>query len=533
MNKVLMIGLDGATYTLLNPMMENGIMPFMNKFLKEGVYSNLMSTRNPLTPPAWTSMITGRDPDAHGIYDFLHPESSSNGVYLKLNDSRNIRCETLWSMASRQGKKVTSLNFYGMSPPFPIDGYLISGFVPWKHLRSATHPPTLFETLKSLPNFNYKHLGMDISDEKKCIQGLGEDEYENWIFSQLNRTEAWSDLLSYLMKTDPTDLTAIVFDGPDKLQHLFWRYLDPQLFATYQEPLDIRIRQLCLDYYKKLDSIIENLVSLSGSDTNVIFTSDHGFGSTTEVVYINEWLSQNGYLKWADSSDSGDVSGKLTPDRMKEHMMMIDWKNTLAYCPSPSSNAIYVLRNDDSNAGVKNEEYAQFCSKLKQQLKNYKDPSDGKHVFVDVDINRKRIEGLPTIEYSPDITLKLRDGGFVSIVKSTRVVTPREKPEGTHRPNGIFIARGPDIKTELSLQPLSILDITPLLLYLLRLPISSDLEGRLPVAVINEDTLSSYPVQYDDTSHYQWQGSVDQTKDISEEEKDALMNQLKLLGYMD
>jgi len=245
-----MIGLDGATFSLLKPLMDDGVMPFLKEFMTEGVHGDLMSTENPLTPPAWTSMVTGRSPNSHGIYDFLHPESSGDSVFLKMNDSRNLRCETLWSIASRQGKRVTSLNFYGMSPPVPIEGYLISGFIPWKHLRSATYPPTLFDTLKTLPDFNYKNLGMDISEEKKCIQGLGEDEHENWIKMHSVRTKAWSDLVCYLMETDPTDLTAIVFDSPDKLQHLFWRYLDPQLVDTLSDPKELHIRELCRRYYQ-------------------------------------------------------------------------------------------------------------------------------------------------------------------------------------------------------------------------------------------------------------------------------------------
>ena len=95
MKKVLMIGLDGATFLLLKPLMNDGIMPFLKEFISQGVQGDLISTSNPLTPPAWTSTITGRSPDVHGIYDFLHSEASGDNVYLKFNDFRNIRCETL------------------------------------------------------------------------------------------------------------------------------------------------------------------------------------------------------------------------------------------------------------------------------------------------------------------------------------------------------------------------------------------------------------------------------------------------------
>jgi predicted AlkP superfamily phosphohydrolase/phosphomutase len=530
MNKVLMIGLDGATFTLLKPLMEDGTMPFLKKFVSEGVHGDLMSTPNPLTPPAWISMVTGRSPNVHGVHDFLRPETSNGDVFLKINDSRDIRCETLWSMASRQGKRVTSLNFFGMSPPEPINGYLISGFIPWKHLRSATYPRSLFDTLKSLPDFNYKNLGMDITEEKKCVQGLDEAEHENWITAHSARSQSWANLLYYLMETEPTDLTAIVFDGPDKIQHLFWRYLDPALVEANPSPHDARIRELCLNHFRELDAIIERLVSLAGSETNVILTSDHGFGATTEVVYLNEWLARNGYLEWAQKAEV-DATGKLTADRMKEHLMMIDWKNTLAYCPTPSSNAIFVKKANGSGTGVKDEDYVEFCTKLKQQLLEYRNPADGEQIFIEVNLNK--LEGSPDAENLPDINIKLRDYGFVSILKAKDVVVPREKPEGTHRPNGIFIARGSDIEVDQQIQPLSILDITPLLLYFLGLPIPTDLEGRVPTEILRTETLMTHPVERQGVTKSLNEDANEQRKDASDEEKEALMEQLKLLGYMD
>ena len=530
MKKVLMIGLDGATFSLLKPLMDDGTMPFLKEFISQGVQGDLMSTSNPLTPPAWTSTITGRSPDVHGIYDFLHPEASGDNVYLKFNDSRNIRCETLWSMANRQGKRVTSLNFYGMSPPIPVDGYLISGFVPWKHLRSATYPPSLFDTLKTLPKFNYKYLGMDVSEEKKSIQGIESVEYENWIHSHSLKTQAWADILCHLMETDPTELTAIVFDSPDKLQHLFWRFLDPQLYKNYTSPQDIHIRELCLNHYRELDGIIERIISLAGENTNVVMTSDHGFGATTEVICINEWLSRNGYLQWSETTQTNS-DGKLTPDRMKEHLMMIDWKNTVAYCPTPSSNAIYIKSSNGNNNGVKDEDYAEFCYLLKQQLLDYRNPADNGQVFVSVELNQFKINQQPCIEYSPDMLIKLRDGGFVSILKSENIVIPRKDPEGTHRPNGIFIARGEDINAQKQVEPLSILDITPILLYLLGLAIPKDLEGKVPPEIIAESSLKSFPIKYQGKTKALDASS--NKKEVSAEEKNALMDQLKLLGYMD
>ena len=144
-----MIGLDGATFYLLDHLMAEGVMPFLKGFLEKSVRGDLMSTRNPLTPPAWISMVTGRSPHVHGIYDFLKPTTLADGsVFLKINDSREIKAETVWSMVSRQGLRATTLNFYGMAPAFEINGYLASGFVPWKYLRKGMHPASLFDLVR-------------------------------------------------------------------------------------------------------------------------------------------------------------------------------------------------------------------------------------------------------------------------------------------------------------------------------------------------------------------------------------------------
>src|SRR5215207_6094549 len=154
---VLMIGLDGATFTLLDPMMQAGDMPFLQRMVGRGVRADLMSTRNPLTPPAWTAMITGRSPEVHGIYDFFRPTfTGDGGVFLRINDFRDNHCETIWSIANRGGKRATSMNFFGMAPPPKIDGYVISGFVPARHLRHGTHPESFLDEVKALPEFDFR-----------------------------------------------------------------------------------------------------------------------------------------------------------------------------------------------------------------------------------------------------------------------------------------------------------------------------------------------------------------------------------------
>lgn len=529
MNKVLMIGLDGATFYLLDHLMAEGVMPCLAQLVKKSVRADLMSTRNPLTPPAWISMVTGRSPHVHGIYDFLKPTTLADGsVFLKINDSREIRAETVWSMVSRQGQRATTLNFYGMAPALEINGYLASGFVPWKYLRKGMHPASLFDLVRSLPEFNYKNLAMDIGEEKKAVQGLIEGEHDEWLSVQTERDESWTRLCTHLMKTDRTELTAVVLDGPDKVQHLFWRFVDPALAPSSPDAWWKRIHELTLAFYRSLDDNIRTLIEQAGPETDVIMTSDHGFGVTTEVVYINEWLARHGYLRWAENVKA-DGTTKLTADKIKDHLATVDWKQTVAFCPTPSSNAIYIKKARGANGvGVRENEYLDFCLKLRRELLEFRDPRDGRQVFVGVDLNK--LEGSPYVEPSPDVTLRLRDGGFVSILKSSDVVIPREHPDGTHRPNGIFLAHGPDFHQGLAVDPLNLLDITPLFLHLLGLPVPEDLEGRVPSEILRADASKRRVEQAAPTAAVANRGA---RKEPTAEEREALLKQMKILGYMD
>lgn len=535
MNRVLLIGVDGGTWSIFKPLMEKGVMPFFRQFLQEGVHADLISTPNPLTPPGWTSLYTGRSPEEHGIFDFLRPVPSATNVLFRPYDFRDIQCETIWSMATRQGKRVTSLNFFGMSPPFPVDGYIISGFTTWKHLRRATHPTTLFDIVKQLPELDYKKLGMDIREEKRALWGLQEGKHESWIRMHLERDAAWTEVLCYLMKNDPTDLTAMVFDGPDKLQHLFWRYIEPQLAQKQFDFWSEQIQDLCLSYYRLLDSCLERIIKLAGPETNVLISSDHGFGKTTEVVYLNQWLAEHGYLQWSSNAEVDEV-GRIASDTVKDNRILFDWNNTVAYCMTASSNGIFIKRESESGQGVKDEDYLAFCCQLKQQLLDYRHPQDGGQIFVRVHLNEAKLGGKGYLENCPDLTVNLRDGGFVSILKFSKVVVQRKKPEGTHRPNGIFAAWGPDIKSNLQLSPLSILDITPLLLYLLGLPVAKDLEGQVPTEILTRETLKLYPVRhYGATVPPKQETSIENklSEEVSDAQKEQLIAQLKLLGYMD
>lgn len=535
-NQTVLIGLDGANFTILDHLMGAGNMPFLKEFVESGSRAELRSVIPPLTPPAWTSLMTGRSPGHHGVFDFFRPTAPGDRN-IQITTSKDIHCETIWSIASKHGLKVTSLNFPLMFPPPEINGYVVAGgWMPWRQLRLGCYPPDLYDRLKALPGFNARELAMDPALEEKSIEGCAQEEYEDWIELHIRREQHWFEILRYLMNHDPCELTAILFDGVDKIQHLCWRFLDPACMGDSPSSWERHIRELCLNYFRKLDQLLAEVVAMSEPGANIVITSDHGFGATTEVFHINTWLQRNGYLVWAEGRESPEEESEtLGFGRLARHRYNLDWDRTTAYVATPSSNGInIVVAENPGDPGVPKAEYHRFRDQLIASLRSVTDGLSKESVVSQIWTREEAFSG-PFQFLAPDLTLGLRDGGLVSILASDAPLTPRGEPKGAHRHEGVFIAGGRGIRRGASLPQISILDVPPMLLYCLGLPIPQDFEGNLPTEVFEPSFLKENPaldsesVVVPGTGHPQ----PDQEYTLSPEDEEVILVRLRALGYVE
>jgi predicted AlkP superfamily phosphohydrolase/phosphomutase len=514
--------------------MEKGIMPFLKKFVASGVRGELLSTIPHVSPVAWTSCMTGRSPGCHGIFDFIRAEERNGEMYFTLYNSRDIQCETVWSMISRRDKRVTLLNFMLTFPPLPISGHIVPGLVPWKHLKQGIYPPDLYDKLKLLSGLNYKEMAWDFELEKKVLQGISNQEYEMWLRFHIQREHHWFEIARYLMETDPSDLTAIVFDGPDKLQHICWRFLDPKLAPTSPSPYEKKISDLCFEYFRKLDGYLAEIVRLAGPKANIFFVSDHGFGPTNEVFRVNVWLHEQGYLTWQTLKDSDEEAKQSWKRRLNSNFVLLDWVKTKAYARTPSSNGIYIRKALAPDwSGVPADEYEAFRKRLIDGLYSVVDPNTGERIVKRVWTREEAFSG-SQMHQAPDLTISLRDGGFVSIKDVPPALQSRLEVAGTHRPEGIFLAGGPSILKGVTIDPLSIIDIASTLFYSLGLEIPDELEGRVPVEVFESQWVRANPVRFAEASKtpktVKSKGSEPETET---EEDSIIFEQLKALGYIE
>ncbi|HQO78299.1 MAG TPA: alkaline phosphatase family protein, partial [Thermodesulfobacteriota bacterium] len=275
MHPTVFIGLDGATFTILDPLVAEGAMPFLKAFMERGVRATLLSTPNPLTPPAWTSMMTGRNPGSHGVFDFIWAEERPSDHYFTLYNFRDIQCETVWSIASRQQGKICSLNFPLMAPAPAVNGYIVPGLVNWKHLRRYVYPKDIYDRIKALPGFNAKEIAWDFDLEKEASRGIPPEKYQEWIEFHIRRERQWFEIVRFFLQEHPCDLTGILFDGPDKMLHIGWRFLDPAFYSQEPTPWEEKIRGLILSYFRELDGFIERIAELAGPQARIVMGSDH------------------------------------------------------------------------------------------------------------------------------------------------------------------------------------------------------------------------------------------------------------------
>jgi predicted AlkP superfamily phosphohydrolase/phosphomutase len=529
---VFLIGLDGATFDVLEPLFQDGTMPFLASLRDRSACGPLASTPHPISPAAWASAITGQKPGRHGVFDFVRLDHGNSRPAYTLVTSADLRCASIFEIASCHGRRVTALNFPCMFPPPRVNGVVVPGYVPWSYLGRAVHPRQIFPRLKDEAGLDLRLLAVDWDVERRAIQGLPEDELARWAELHVIREEQWFRMARFLIEEYPSDLTAVVFDGVDRIQHLCLHLLQPS--AEDVSRAAERARAACIRYFRRLDEYLAELVALAGPDAYVLVVSDHGAQRAGDrIFYVNVWLEQQGYLRWADGVPV-DQGGRLAMDGNTESTVLFDWAATTAAALTSSSNAIIIRQaRHPGDPGVPPDQYVTFRDRLAAQLLQAADPETGERIVERVLVRDEAFKGAACAD-APDLTLELRSPGFISVLRAGATVRPRPAPYGTHHPTGIFMLAGPGVRPTRSLSGLSVADVAPSVLHALGLPIPQDMDGTA--------TLAAY-----EPSHLEWHsprrpqvlvgvGRANGAGPAEEYDPAAeadVMDRLRLLGYLE
>jgi predicted AlkP superfamily phosphohydrolase/phosphomutase len=566
--KVVVIGLDAATWTVIRPWMAEGQMPNLAKLMKAGVSGTLESILPPITPPAWTSFMTGKNPGKHGIFHFV--ETEHGGYAMNYANATSRRSPTVWKLLNNAGYSVGTMNIPFTYPPEPLNGFQISGMDTPSETSPFIHPPELREEL-------VKHLG-GIQLDIRFLGAMSTDERRNQVLAEMKQIDKqWTKAALYLLENHPQDVMMFVFMSIDTVQHHFWQHMDKEHFL-HDPKRAPKFGDAVRKVYERLDAAAGQIIDRLPPETAVFVVSDHGGGPVVDrTIFLNRYLAQLGLLHYDEKTTSGIRSlgkkllrvsfsmlrstlssrqkswlARLFPKiRQKSEMAYssftsIDWSRTKAYCSEvlASPPCIWInLKGVKPQGIVDPGAYDALVTFIIEKLAELKDPRTGKPVINRV-YRRNEIFHGPFAHEGADLVLDWwsEDSLFSSqpsfpedtgkpalIIREHR---PSEKSEwgGTHRLNGILIARGSGFRSGAEIANARLIDIAPTLLHLLGVPVPEDMDGKVLASAFQPDFLLARPIRSGAASGT---SATDRPSGYTDEEAAKVEERLQALGYLE
>ena len=532
--RVLVIGLDGATLDLIVPWAARGELPTFSSLMGEGAHGHLKSTMPALTPPAWTSSLTGKNPGKHNIFDFFVHE---RGSYKKrIVSARDRRSKAVWNILSEYGKKVGVFNVPITYPPEEVNGFMVTGMLTPSLANNFTYPFELKDEL-------LKRVGYRI---EKNLGDLPKENEVDFLKNITETTENKNRALLYLLKKFEWDFFVGVFDALDSLQHFFWKYMDER-HPQYQELSTLSFRDAILNHYKQLDRLIAEILGAIEEEGSVIIYSDHGFGPLYKDVFLNNWLEEKGFLKlrWnmqglrlrllKNTLLPTKIKNPLVKDHFKYSKLIsaINWKATKSYFFSLSGQAIRLNVKTREPGGMiaEGEEYEHVRDLLIQELQELRDPETGE-ALVEKVFKREEIYSGDFVENAPDLLLSMKDGYTLQEGFGKDLIMPATQRHvirsGTHRANGILFMKGKGIRKGVSIESAEVVDIAPTLLYMMGLPVPHEMDGKVLKETFETKYLDENPIQYCRETAYREKANAG----FSQAETEEVEKRLRGLGYM-
>jgi tetratricopeptide (TPR) repeat protein len=287
--RLLIVGLDGADWTILDPLLEQGRLPNLERLIRDGVRANLLTITPMLSPVIWTTVATGVEPSRHGILDFLVPDG--RGGRGQPVTSANRTAAALWQMLSRAGYEVGVVGWWASWPAEQVNGYVVSDRLAYQLFgyRSDADeedgkvwPPELYETVRERivrpEDVDWTDVVPYLSGTRKSIEEFTPEEQETLedFRTLLASGRTYLDVTLALRESADLDFEAVYFEGTDTVGHLFMRYRQPRLPGVPESEYE-SFRDVVDRYYETADRYLGRLLEGRQEGWTVMVLSDHGF----------------------------------------------------------------------------------------------------------------------------------------------------------------------------------------------------------------------------------------------------------------
>lgn len=538
MNRLLILGLDGATFDLILPWVQEGKLPTFARLLDGGSWGPLASVPNMNTAPAWTTFMTGKNPGKHGIYWFAE-QNEGDARSVRFMTAADRTAPSIWRLLSDAGHKLVVVNVPLTYPAEEVNGVLVAGFdAPSTASRGFTYPSEVIQEIESgcgpyVLHATVAQHALDGHPERVVGQALEAEETRVRAALHLMRTRDW-DVFMYMVKST------------DQVAHHAW-----ERDASSQPWLQ--------PVYEYADRTLERFVEQAGPGCDVIVMSDHGMGWRQPAAeYLNDILEQLGYLRRKGASATGTrwhafrLARRLGP-RARGFLKRrfpgsyrrfgyqirfggIDWSATRAFGDNTRSCVWVNLQGRDPGGVVRPEEHGQLIEELREVLSGLVDAQTGRPAVEAVHTPDELYSG-PHVDRAPDLQIDWRYerpvDGLRYEGKLGRAVSRRSAKgfmhglSGAHRPLGVLMMHGPRLAEGIQIEGAHLQDLAPTLLHLMGAAVPADVDGRVLVETLREP-YASRPVSLVAGE------PEDQIRPVgySDEEAAEMEERLSALGYL-
>jgi predicted AlkP superfamily phosphohydrolase/phosphomutase len=556
MRKLLVIGIDGGSFTVLSPLMKQGLMPNLAQMMEEGVSGELESIYPPVTAPAWSSFITGKNPGKHGVYDFMVKRKDGNGE-IPINSTLR-EGKAFWDILNEDDRRVLILNVPTTYPPQKINGVMISDFLTPSGKKDFVYPGHLLNEIES-------RFGLYPLYFKTPIIVTTPQNIEKFLEECRHALRYKFEVARYLQKKENAPFLLLHIWESDQICHWLWHIFDPK-HPEHREDEAKKFLPQIHAYFKELDEEIGRTIRELGEELNTFIISDHGFGPIQKMIFLNVWLMNEGYLRLKQDplhkSKYWLWNKGLTPEFFlkfyegivkrginlksispvelitmlnsgKGRLMSldnVDWSKTKAYAKMGYGQIFLNLKGREPGGIVESSEAAQLRIEIGEKLKHLRDHDTGEFIGDGVFLKDELYQGTHA-EDAPDITFLplekgyLASGGFAS----NKVITKNLLLKGVHRMKGILMAQGQEICQGEKIMNARIIDLAPTILYLMGSKIPEDMDGKVLQEALTENFLKEHPIQFSKVASGEEKAGK---KEGSEEESAELIERLKGLGYL-
>ncbi len=282
--KVLVIGWDAADWKAIDPLMDRGLMPNLERLVNGGVRGRIATLDPPLSPMLWTSIATGKRPYKHGILGFT--EAGADGQVRPITN-RDRKVKAIWNILTQQGLRSHVVGWWPSHPAEPINGTMISNFYqralrpinePWVMHRGTVHPEAMslhYGELRIHPaELTAAHIAPFVPRFAEVDQE--KERSLETIAKLLADCSTVHVAATWIMEHEEWDLMAVYYDAIDHFKHAFMKFHPPRRPHIPEREYEL-YKGVVEAAYRYHDLMLGRLLELAGEEATVLLLSDHGF----------------------------------------------------------------------------------------------------------------------------------------------------------------------------------------------------------------------------------------------------------------